>query len=186
MHFSKLLFLSCAIFLCLAPPLSAAEQRPVVVFETTYGTITLQLNPEKAPISVENFLKYVDAGFYDNTIFHRVIQGFVIQGGGYDPQLVKKDTQAPIRNESGNGLYNSRGTISYARTRSLHSATSQFFINLVNNSSLDSGKYCVFGEVQTGMAIVDNIAETRTTRYGGMGDVPVQPIIITKAYRKTD
>lgn len=156
---------------------------PVVVMETSKGMIMLLLDAEKAPLSVENFMKYVDSGFYNGTLFHRVIKGFMIQGGGFDSNMMQKPTMAPVRNESGNGLYNERGTIAMARTSDLHSATSQFFINHVTNGFLDSNQYCVFGKVIRGLDVVDEIAKVRTGNRGGMGDVPVESVVILKAYR---
>lgn len=167
---------------------------PMVRLETTAGPVTVELFEDKAPQSVANFLQYVDSGFYDGTLFHRVIQGFMIQGGGFDKDGQRKATKAPIQNEADNGLSNSRGTLAMARTGNPHSATAQFFINLVDNRNLDfTGKnqrgwgYAVFGKVTDGMKVVDNIARERTTtqRLSGMmaRDVPEVPILITKAYR---
>ncbi|MCK0152634.1 peptidylprolyl isomerase [Alcanivorax sp. S6407] len=167
---------------------------PMVRLETTAGPVTVELFEDQAPKTVANFLQYVDSGFYDGTLFHRVIQGFMIQGGGFDKDGQRKATQAPIQNEADNGLSNRRGTLAMARTGNPHSATAQFFINLVDNRNLDfSGKnqrgwgYAVFGKVTDGMAVVDNIARERTTsqRLSGMmaRDVPAVPILITKAYR---
>jgi cyclophilin family peptidyl-prolyl cis-trans isomerase len=162
---------------------------PTVIIETSMGKIVLELNPQKAPVSVENFLAYVKAGFYDGTIFHRVIKGFMIQGGGYDKNLQEKTTRAAIMNEAGNGLKNTRGTISYARTSVIHSATSQFFINHADNAFLDHQNetdrgfgYAVFGKVIKGMDIVDQIASVETGNAGnGMADVPKTPVLIIKA-----
>ena len=171
----------------------ADEKHPVVVLDTTAGEITIELDQEKAPISVDNFLKYVDDKFYDGLIFHRVIPTFMIQGGGFDSQLREKDEgkRAPIRNESGNGLSNTRGTIAMARTPDPNSATCQFFINRVDNLFLDSsgGGYAVFGKVTAGMDVVDKIATApKATRRdaGGrpMQDVPVDPVVIKSARRK--
>lgn len=165
-----------------------AEQNPVVVLETSSGSITLELDAGKAPITVENFLKYVDAGFYDNLIFHRVKPGFMIQGGGMDDQMAeKREKHGPIKNESGNGLTNTRGTIAMARTNDPDSATCQFFINLVDNGFLDTpGRgYAVFGKVVGGMDVVDAIARAATTSRAGHQDVPVKPIYIKSAKRKT-
>lgn len=156
---------------------------PVVVLETSKGTIMVLLDPAKAPATVENFLKYVDAGFYDGTLFHRVIQGFMIQGGGFDTSLRPKPTMAPIRNESGNGLENRRGAIAMARTNDLDSATSQFYINHVDNAFLDANKYCVFGKVLRGMNVVDEIAGVPTGNQGGMADVPREQVLILRAFR---
>ena len=143
------------------------SENPVVLLETTSGDILVELYPDKAPETVANFLKYVDDGFYNNTIFHRVIPGFMIQGGGLTARMQQKDTSAPIKNEADNGLKNDRGTIAMARTRDPHSATAQFFINLVDNDFLNfqapSGNgwgYCVFGRVTEGMDVVDAIGQT--------------------------
>jgi cyclophilin family peptidyl-prolyl cis-trans isomerase len=163
------------------------EQHPTVVLDTSKGPITLELYPDKAPITVENFLKYVDDGFYDNLIFHRVIPGFMIQGGGMTDQMREKqeNKRAPIKNESGNGLTNTRGTIAMARTSDPNSATCQFFINHKDNPSLETGAgYAVFGKVTQGMDVVDAIAKVSTTNRNGHGDVPVTPIYIKSAKRK--
>jgi len=168
-----------------------ADDRPVVVMDTSLGPITIELDRAKAPITADNFLKYVDAGFYDGLIFHRVIPGFVIQGGGLNDQMKEKTEgqRAPIKNEAKNGLSNTRGTICMARTPDPDSATSQFFINLSDNSrSLDpnpsSAGYAVFGKVTAGMDTVDEIAKVPTTRKGPHDDVPVKPITIKSARRK--
>lgn len=158
----------------------------MVVFETTQGTIKIDVDPEAAPVTVENFLKYVDEGFFSGTIFHRVIPGFVIQGGGFDPQMVQKTTHPPITNEADNGLKNLRATLSMARTQVKDSATSQFFINLVDNDVLDHGArdfgYAVFAKVVEGMDVVDKIAGVKTGNQGSHGDVPVEPVAIESAY----
>jgi cyclophilin family peptidyl-prolyl cis-trans isomerase len=163
-------------------------QKPVVVFDTSMGTITLEVYPDKAPITVANFLKYVDDGFYDNLIFHRVIPGFMIQGGGMSDQMDEKQQgkRSPIKNESGSGLSNERGTISMARTNDPNSATCQFFINHADNAKLDSygGGYAVFGKVTEGMDVVDAIAKVATTSRSGHENVPVKPIYIKSAKRK--
>lgn len=152
-----------------------------VLLETTAGDIVLELNRDRAPISVENFLTYVNSKHYDGTIFHRVIKDFMIQGGGMDENMRMKPMLQPIKNEAKNGLKNVRGSIAMARTGVVDSATSQFFINVKNNTFLDHGSrdygYAVFGEVIQGMDIVDNIGKTKTTS----GDVPVTPIIIKSA-----
>lgn len=163
----------------------------MVRFETTLGTFTIDLFESDAPVTVKNFLDYVDAGHFDETVFHRVIPGFVVQGGGMTEDMKQKPTRAPIANEAGNGLKNRRGTLSMARTSDPHSATSQFFINLVDNSSLDpsprSGAgYAVFGCVTEGMSVVDQMAKTRTGRRGMHDDVPVEPIKVLSARRVTD
>jgi len=164
------------------------DKHPVVVLDTSYGSITLELDREKAPITVDNFLKYVDDGFYDNLIFHRVIPRFMIQGGGFDSQLKEKQEgqRGKIKNEAGNGLINSRGTIAMARTRDLNSAQNQFFINLIDNNFLDTsgGGYAVFGKVTEGMSVVDKIAQVKTADRGPHEKVPVEPVIIKTARRK--
>ena len=159
-----------------------------VILETSKGNITLELDAEKAPATVENFLKYVNDGFYDGTIFHRVIPNFMIQCGGFMPGMVQKATQDPIENEADNGLSNERGSIAMARTNDPHSATSQFFINHNDNGFLNhtapNGQgwgYCVFGKVTDGMDVVDAIAGVATGNDSGHGDVPVETITIEKA-----
>ena len=185
-------------FLLLLSPCTASAQgvadggspkAPLVVLETTMGDIVLELNPEKAPITVENFLSYVDKGFYDGTIFHRVIESFMIQGGGFDQQMKQKPTAAGIRNESNNGLSNDLYTIAMARRSDPHSATSQFFINVKNNPDLnprsprgDGWGYAVFGRVVDGMDVVDRIKSVPTGRVAIHDDVPRTPIIIKRAY----
>ncbi len=163
------------------------EETPMVVMETTYGDITLEFFPEEAPVSVDNFLQYVDDGFFDGTIFHRVIPGFVIQGGGFDEDMQQKATRDAIRNEADNGLRNTRGTLSMARTQQVDSATSQFFINLSDNAFLDHGErdfgYAVFARVVEGMDVVDRIAGVATGSHGMHRDVPVEVVAITRAYR---
>ncbi|BCX69996.1 MULTISPECIES: peptidylprolyl isomerase [Pseudomonas] len=157
---------------------------PHVLLETTNGPIEIELDPVKAPISTKNFLDYVDSGFYNNTIFHRVIPGFMVQGGGFTQQMQQKDTKAPIKNEHKNGLANVRGTLSMARTSVPDSATSQFFINVKDNDFLDQGDgYAVFGKVVKGMDVVDIIVNTPTTMRGGMKDVPADPVFIKSAKR---
>ena len=155
-----------------------------VTLFTNFGEIALELYPERAPITVENFLAYVDVGFYNGTTVHRVVPGFVIQGGGYDETGREKPTRAPITNEADNGLSNERGTLSMARTSDVNSATSQFFINLEDNEGLDHGLrdfgYAVFAKVTDGMDVVDEIAKVRTTDR----DVPTKPVVIELACRK--
>ena len=160
----------------------------MVTLHTNLGKITLSLNAEKAPKTVENFLSYVREGFYDNTIFHRVINGFMIQGGGMEPGMNQKDTKEPIQNEANNGLENKAGTIAMARTNDPHSATAQFFINVNNNDflnftseSMNGWGYCVFGEVTEGMDVVEKIKGVETGSSGFHQDVPVEDIIIEKA-----
>ena len=157
--------------------------------ETTMGTITLELDESKAPLTVANFLKYAKSGHYDGTIFHRVIDGFMIQGGGFTKAMDQKPTQEPIKNEAANGLKNLRGTIAMARTMVVDSATCQFFINLVDNGFLDyQGPdprmfgYCVFGKVTDGMEVVDKIAKVRTGYAGPHQNVPEEPIVIKKVH----
>ena len=157
------------------------------IIETTKGSITLELDAEKAPITVENFAKYVSDEFYNGTIFHRVISGFMIQCGGFMPGMVQKATQENIKNEAENGLTNDRGSIAMARTNDPHSASSQFFINLKDNDFLNhtapSGQawgYCVFGKVVDGMDVIDTIATAETGTTAGHGDVPVENIVIEK------
>lgn len=153
----------------------------LVTLTTNKGVIKIELDKEKAPLSVENFVGYVKSGHYDKTIFHRVIDKFMIQGGGFDEKMNQKPTKAPIKSEASNGLKNARGTIAMARTSDVNSATAQFFINLVDNPYLDfpnNGGYTVFGKVTEGMNVVDDIATTKTSTFGMHGDVPVKPIVI--------
>lgn len=158
-----------------------------IIMETSVGNITLELDEAKAPITVANFLRYVDEHFYDGLIFHRVIADFMIQGGGFDANMNQSKTHEPIKNEATNGLKNLRGTIAMARTSVVDSATAQFFINLQDNSFLDHGTrdygYAVFGKVTAGMDVVDKIGVTSTQRFRGMSDVPVVPIIINSVHR---
>jgi cyclophilin family peptidyl-prolyl cis-trans isomerase len=159
----------------------------MVRFETTHGTIDLKLFSKEAPLTVANFLQYVDDGFYDGVIFHRIVPGFVIQGGGLNSDFSSKETRATIQNEAKNGLKNTRGTLSMARTNDIHSASSQFFINLKDNDFLDhsanSYGYAVFGEVSAGMEHVDKIATTRTGRRKGYDDAPLDEVMIVSARR---
>lgn len=179
-------FLIVAVFLLTAGVACAAPKgsgNPVVLMETSQGTIKLELFEKEAPISVKNFLGYVNKGFYNGTIFHRVINGFMIQGGGFTTDFVQKPTASPIKNEAPNGLTNDRGTIAMARTGMPDSATSQFFINVVNNRMLnrpnpDGYGYAVFGKVIEGMDVVDKIKAVRTGFHHGMGDVPEQQVVI--------
>ena len=159
-----------------------------VKLTTTKGDIVIELNEEKAPVTVQNFLNYVRDGFYDGTIFHRVIPNFMIQGGGFNDQMMQKNTQDPIKNEADNGLANDRGTIAMARTQDPNSATAQFFINHKDNAFLNHTKpdiqgwgYCVFGKVSEGMDVVDAIAAVTTTNRSGHSDVPEDVITITSA-----
>ncbi len=180
----KILLTGC--MLVAASTLFAADN-PHVVINTSFGEVELELNAEKAPISVENFLGYVDAGSYNGTIFHRVIPGFMVQGGGFNSNMQQKPTNKPIENEAGNGLKNDRGTVAMARTQAPHSATMQFFINHANNdflnqSSRDFG-YAVFAKVVRGMDVVDQIAQVRTANQGGHQNVPTDPILINSITR---
>lgn len=158
-----------------------------VLMKTTLGDIQIELDDVKAPISVKNFLEYVDAKFYDGLIFHRVIPGFMAQGGGFEENMEQKDTRPPIKNEAKNGLKNLRGTLAMARTSVIDSATAQFFINLVDNAFLDNGSrdfgYAVFGKVTKGMEVVDAMAKVPTTRKAGMSDVPSKTIKIISVTR---
>ncbi|MBU1236155.1 MAG: peptidyl-prolyl cis-trans isomerase [Gammaproteobacteria bacterium] len=172
-----------AILAALALSLPAWAANPTVEMKTTLGTITIELYPDKAPKTVANFLQYVKDGFYDGTVFHRVIDGFMIQGGGMDLGLKEKPTRASIPNEAKNGLKNQIGTIAMARKPDPHSASAQFFINLVNNSGLDypahdGWGYCVFGKVTQGMDVVNKISKVATGRVSYYQDVPVKPVLI--------
>ncbi|HOY70762.1 MAG TPA: peptidylprolyl isomerase [Methylotenera sp.] len=162
----------------------------MVKLQTNFGDITIELNAEKAPITVANFLQYVDSGFFDGTIFHRVIDNFMIQGGGFDEKMQQKATQAQIQNEANNGLSNDQYTIAMARTNVPHSASSQFFINVNNNDFLNHTAptpngwgYCVFGKVTAGMDVVDKIKKVATTSKHGHQDVPAENVVIQKASR---
>ncbi|MFQ5683646.1 MAG: peptidylprolyl isomerase [Candidatus Binatia bacterium] len=169
-------------------PSSGTRERPMVIFSTTLGEVTIELYSDKAPVTVENFLAYVDSQFYDGTIFHRIVPGFVIQGGGFTEQMVQKTTRSPIKNEADNGLKNEQGTLSMARTQDINSATSQFFINLKDNSFLDHGTrdfgYAVFGKVVNGMDVINKAAAVKTGNQGPFQNVPVEPVIIQSARRK--
>ncbi len=166
----------------------ATNATTVVVMETSMGNMEIELFADKAPVTVSNFLAYVDAGFYNDTIFHRVIPNFMIQGGGFDESLNQKPTKAPIKNEAANGLKNDRGTLSMARTSVVDSATTQFFLNVANNDFLNHGArdfgYAVFAKVVAGMEVADKIAAVKTGNRGPMGDVPVQTVMIKSMKRK--
>ena len=162
--------------------LSALAANPVVEMKTSQGTLTIELYPDAAPKSVANFLQYARDGFYNGTIFHRVINGFMIQGGGFTPNMKEKPTRAPIQNEAANGLKNAAGTLAMARTNAPHSATAQFYINLVDNRSLDAPSfdgwgYAVFGKVTQGFDIVQKIARVPTASQGMHQDIPKSPVI---------
>jgi peptidyl-prolyl cis-trans isomerase B (cyclophilin B) len=183
----KFLLSAMTVIILMAFPLNntAAEKNPKVIMKTTMGDITLELYQDKAPVTVKNFLGYVDDKFYDGTIFHRVIKGFMIQGGGHTADMSKKPTKGPIKNEADNGLSNVRGTIAMARMPDPHSATAQFFINHVDNVNLDfSAKtdqgygYCVFGKVVAGMDVVDAIANVKIMTRNNVPNVPRETIEI--------
>ncbi len=176
-----------SLLLCLATATALAAD-PQVALKTNRGTIVLELYPTHAPQTVVNFLDYVKAGHYNGTIFHRVIDGFMIQGGGFTPDMQQKSTRAPIENEAANGLKNRIGSVAMARTRDPHSATAQFFINVNDNVGLDHTAptmagygYAVFGKVVRGMDVVESIAKLPTTRVGPYADVPSQPVVIESA-----
>ena len=159
----------------------------MIILSTSLGDITIEPFDAEAPVTVENFLQYVDDGFFNDTIFHRVIPGFVLQGGGFTTGMKEKKTRPPIKNEAGNGLKNKRGTLSMARTQEINSATSQFFINLKDNAFLDHGTrdfgYAVFAKVIDGMETVDRIASVATGNTGMHQDVPLEPVVILSAKR---
>jgi peptidyl-prolyl cis-trans isomerase B (cyclophilin B) len=188
---AKLLVLALifTVGLCLRGEYAQAAGRPPMVkLQTSMGDIVLELNPEKAPATVANFLQYVKDGFYDGTVFHRVINGFMIQGGGMDAQMNQKSTRAPIKNEADNGLTNDAYTVAMARTAVPDSATAQFFINVADNKNLNHTDknpagwgYAVFGKVVQGKDVVDKIKAVATTSKGFHGDVPVEPVTIIKA-----
>jgi cyclophilin family peptidyl-prolyl cis-trans isomerase len=193
----RLLILALTVLAVGSLSARAADKNPVVEIDTSLGKIKVELDQEKAPITVKNFLSYVDDKFYDGTVFHRVIGDFMIQGGGFEKGLQnvkspeqflakEKKTKEPIKNESGNGLSNTRGTIAMARTRDLDSATAQFYINTVDNSGkLDKPKYCVFGKVIDGMDVVDKIraVKTRVLVKDQIEDIPVEDVVINSIRR---
>ncbi|MDW6001664.1 peptidylprolyl isomerase [Vibrio mangrovi] len=178
-RFSALL--ACSVFSLFSIGVFAT---PSVEFETTLGSFTVELNSEKAPVTVENFLRYVEDGSYVGSIFHRVIPGFMVQGGGFSTQMERLSTYPPIANEASNGLLNQTGTIAMARTQDPNSATRQFFINLVDNDFLNYGErppgYAVFGQVTSGFEVIQDIGKQKTGSQKYMKDVPVKPIIITR------
>jgi peptidyl-prolyl cis-trans isomerase A (cyclophilin A) len=159
----------------------------MIRFETTLGEFTVELFEKEAPVTVANFLKYIDDGFFDGTIFHRIVPGFVIQGGGFTEDMSQKRTHPTIKNEADNGLKNERGTLSMARTNDINSATSQFFVNLKDNDFLDHKRgnfgYAVFGKVTRGMEVIDQIAAVETGRRKGHEDVPLEAVIMTSVRR---
>jgi cyclophilin family peptidyl-prolyl cis-trans isomerase len=179
--------LSFGLLVALARPGEAAPKTATVTIKTNFGPVKVELDGAKAPVSVDNFLKYVDDKFYDGTIFHRVIGNFMIQGGGFTPDMKQKTTRAPIKNEATNGLSNLRGTIAMARTNDPNSATAQFYVNVVDNKFLDArpgnAGYAVFGKVVSGMEVVDKIKGVATGVKGGMPNVPNQPVVIESIRR---
>ena len=184
--FTILLILISPFFIIYSKADSQMEEEKTVIIHTNRGDITIELDLEKAPLTCENFLNYAKTGFYNETIFHRVIKGFMVQGGGFDSDMKYKATNDPIQNEASNGLSNERGSIAMARTSAPHSASSQFFINLVDNDFLDHRDkssqgwgYAVFGKVTNGLDIVDDIANVETHSKDGHNDVPVDVITIT-------
>jgi peptidyl-prolyl cis-trans isomerase A (cyclophilin A) len=160
----------------------------MIRFETTHGDFSIELFEKEAPLSVANFLKYIDSGFFDGTIFHRIVPGFVIQGGGFTEDMTQKRTNPPVKNEADNGLKNLRGTLSMARTNDINSATSQFFVNLKDNDFLDHTRgnfgYAVFAKVTDGMDVIDKIAAAETGRKRGFDDVPVEAVIMKNVRRE--
>jgi cyclophilin family peptidyl-prolyl cis-trans isomerase len=187
----RLLATAATLMILLGSASSAFADNPKVLIQTNKGPITLELYPDKAPVTVDNFLRYVDEGFYKGTLFHRVIPGFMIQGGGFDQGMSQKPTREPIKNEADNGLRNKRGTIAMARTNNPDSATAQFFINLKDNSFLNHRSkdtrgwgYTVFGKVTDGMGVVEEIAATPTGAGGPFSqDVPKTPVVIEQISR---
>jgi peptidyl-prolyl cis-trans isomerase B (cyclophilin B) len=185
----KIAFISALSVLAAVTPVAAAEN-PKVILETTKGQFTIELYPGKAPETVKNFLAYVDAGFYNGTIFHRVIPNFMIQGGGFASDMQQKPTRPPIKIEADNGLKNERGTLAMARTQDPNSATAQFFINSVDNAFLNftaktvqGWGYAVFGKVVQGIEVVDEISKVKTGAKGMHRDVPAEPVVINTAKR---
>ena len=182
-NMKKLLKTTLFFYLVSISLLSYSENIEKLNIKTSHGNIVIEIYPEKAPITVKNFLNYVDQGFYDGTIFHRIIDGFMIQGGGFDKMMTEKETDAPIKNEANNGLKNAPYTIAMARTSDPDSASSQFFINVANNSFLDypgqdGAGYCVFGKVIDGVGTVIKMGKLATTTRSGMSDVPIKRVTI--------
>lgn len=189
----KNIFLAALVFFCLATTSASGAdgEKARIIMETTMGKMVIALFDDKAPVTCKNFRSYVRDGFFDGLIFHRVIPGFMIQGGGFEPGLKKKATRAPIINEAHNGLKNKRGTLSMARTQDINSATAQFFINVNDNRSLDHRSmrrneygYAVFGEVVDGLAVADAIVATPRGQKGMYGDVPLKDVVILKMYEE--
>jgi len=188
MRSNKIQFIVLCLFLAMLGTTAMSDTQPKVQFDTNKGTIVIELNQEKAPVTVENFLSYVKSGFYDGVIFHRVIPNFMIQGGGFTPDMQQKSTQENIENEANNGLKNIKGSIAMARTSAPHSASSQFFINVKDNSFLDFTSetpqgwgYAVFGQVIDGIEVVETIENVTTGIVGPYSDVPKEAVIIEKA-----
>jgi len=185
--FAKTLALAALFLVLAATSLRAAEDTPVVRMDTSLGTVLLALDAKAAPATVANFLAYVDKGFFNGTIFHRVIPGFMVQGGGFEQSMLQKAGMPPIKLETAAGLANDRGAIAMARTSDPDSATCQFFINVVDNAFLNPSPgnpgYAVFGKVLRGMDVVDAIAKVKTGTRGGMKDVPATPVVITRMSR---
>lgn len=186
----SLIIAASMVMMVVSGEAGAEDNNPVVLMETSAGNVRIELDQKNAPISVNNFLSYVDDKFYDGTIFHRVINNFMIQGGGFTPDMQQKKTKAQIKNEAGNGLKNRRGTIAMARTMVVDSATAQFFINVVDNDFLDHRDtspqgygYAVFGKVVEGMDVVDKIRSVRTGTKMGFGDVPMETVTIKSVRR---
>jgi peptidyl-prolyl cis-trans isomerase B (cyclophilin B) len=191
MKFIKTALIIMMLFIASSGMVHAQSNNVVVLMKTSMGDIEIELFKDKAPLTVTNFLMYVDKSFYNGTIFHRVIGNFMIQGGGFTPGMKEKTTSSPIKNEAANGIPNTIGTIAMARTRDVHSATAQFFINVSNNRFLDYKSstndgygYCVFGTVIKGMDVVEKIRKVQTGNSGPFQDVPVQDVIINKISRK--
>ena len=188
MRSNKIQSIVLCLFLAMLGATAMSDTQPKVQFDTNKGTIVIELNQEKAPVTVENFLSYVKSGFYDGVIFHRVIPNFMIQGGGFTPDMQQKSTQENIENEANNGLKNTKGSIAMARTSAPHSASSQFFINVKDNSFLDFTSetpqgwgYAVFGQVIDGIEVVETIENVTTGIVGPYSDVPKEAVIIEKA-----
>ncbi|GAB1411000.1 peptidylprolyl isomerase A [Desulfovibrionales bacterium] len=185
MRILYILVFGLALITCASPVWAG---NPQVVLTTTHGEIVLELDPERAPVTVQNFLTYVQEGFYSGTIFHRVIPGFMIQGGGMDKTMAPKACHAPIQNEANNGLHNTKYTVAMARTADIHSATAQFFINTADNAFLDHGQrdygYAVFGRVISGQDVVDAISQVPTGNRLGHQNVPLQAVVIEKAEQR--
>jgi peptidyl-prolyl cis-trans isomerase B (cyclophilin B) len=192
-HLFCSLLLPFCLILAFAAPTQAQDKAPRVIMETSHGNIVIELDPQAAPLTTANFIAYVENGFYEGTLFHRVIKGFMIQGGGLTSDMRPKATQAPVVNEADNGLKNDVGTIAMARTQDPHSATAQFFINVADNTSLNHTRktsagwgYCVFGRVVEGMEVVRAIEKVATTSRAGHRDVPAETVLIKRAAMVAD